>query len=221
MNNTQIVAVLEAAKAKIATPAQWTQNDYAKDAEGNGVGSASASAVCFCSIGAMMAVTDGAACCWVAVKVLTDVVGGNIVYFNDAKERTHAEVIAAWDKAIAIAKARLVVANLEAAKAKIATPEAWMQGFYAEDATGNQINGNDPSAVCFCAYGAVEAATGKIHGNSSIPEIKILDTASESISRMHASSYNDAKDRTHAEVLVLFDKAIELAKAEVKAIERA
>lgn len=51
-------AVLEAVQAKIRDPLHWCQGNYAKDNKGESVDPISVNAVQFCSIGALIAVTN-------------------------------------------------------------------------------------------------------------------------------------------------------------------
>lgn len=94
--------VLKAAKARIATPETWTQDVFAKDNEGCEIMGYSRFAVCFCSIGAIQAVTSKGRD-FGAEYYLNRQTYGNIAKFNDS--HTHEEVMAAWDRAIAAAEA--------------------------------------------------------------------------------------------------------------------
>lgn len=217
MKATQLVKYLIAAKALIDTPEKWTQEEMARDAYGKITDYEGESATCFCSLGAACKVTAGSGFTYgYLVRALSAAGDGTyIVDFNDS--HTHAEVMAVWDKAIDKAKAQAVVENLEAAKAKIASPLNWMQGYYARDTEGNEIRGSEPGAICFCSYGAVEAATGKMHRHDFLSEFGFLSEAAQILSGdswNNAGAYND--EHTHAEVLVMFDKAIELAKEAAK-----
>jgi len=99
---------------------------------------------------------------------------------------------------------------LKAAKAKIANPANWMQGFYARDINGNELIGNEPGAVCFCAIGAIESVQGiEHHGNgwAERPVELLCEAANQQI-----AIYNDG--HTHEEVLAVYDKAIAAAEKE-------
>lgn len=98
---------------------------------------------------------------------------------------------------------------LEAAKAKIANPENWTQGYYAKDENGDELLGNEPDAVCFCGYGAIEAVTDTVHMGKGWP--KEAEDALDAAAGKNFPCFND--ERTHAEVLAVFDKAIAAAKA--------
>jgi hypothetical protein len=93
--------ILKAARAKIADKKNWTQGELGRDANGNPVTDASllaSQAVCFCASGALFlagASEDGIDV-W---HVLSRSMGCFVPKFNDS--HTHAEVLAAFDKAIA------------------------------------------------------------------------------------------------------------------------
>lgn len=86
------------AKALITDPEKWTQGAYARDANGCIVPPDDPSAVCYCSIGAIGAL--GLPCNELenTIDYLYVSIGKPISDFNDGD--THADVMAAWDKAI-------------------------------------------------------------------------------------------------------------------------
>lgn len=96
-----IKEVLIAARAKIADPANWTQGSLAKDDESLTCGVLSEHARCYCAIGAIIASAHSDNCDvgGQAVLYLDKFTDGNAVNFNDT--RTHPQVIAAFDEAIA------------------------------------------------------------------------------------------------------------------------
>lgn len=63
--------------------------------------------------------------------------------------------------------------------------------------------------MCFCALGALQAVTGSTFSASD----RFLDQAAREHSYQSATGFNDAEGRTQAEVLALFDRAIQLAEA--------
>lgn len=102
---TQVVKLLQDARNLISKPENWTQDDFAKTADGSGTYSCSDEAVCWCSLGALIKVSppdENNQTKKPAKLALRKAMGGAIAIFNDA--HTHAEVIAAWDKAIELAK---------------------------------------------------------------------------------------------------------------------
>jgi hypothetical protein len=94
-----VADILRAARGKIERPENWTQEAFHRDRYGYWC--LSDDAVCWCAKGAMLAVrgrfwdldiTDG-------LDALTAAAGCYITSFNDT--HTHAEVIDAFDRAIA------------------------------------------------------------------------------------------------------------------------
>lgn len=95
------------AQDKIRDPKNWTRDHYALDAEGNSVSRYSEAAVCFCSLGALEALFDGTDeresdvrrardFLYDAAAMLTET-QESVAQYNDT--RTHAEVMAMWEKA--------------------------------------------------------------------------------------------------------------------------
>ena len=94
--------ILRKAKALIDTPEKWTQGAFARDRIGNQTLNLNDKAVCFCSAGALGRLN---ALDYQSIKIINYLAGvmGDIVGFNDT--HTHAEVMAKWDEAIALAEA--------------------------------------------------------------------------------------------------------------------
>ncbi len=91
--------VLERAKKLIENPVNWIKHANARDAHGYAVNARSEDAVCFCMMGALfhagsLGIDDPY---WALRAVLHE----GIVEWNDHPNRTHAEVLAAFDRAIA------------------------------------------------------------------------------------------------------------------------
>lgn len=95
--------ILKAAKAKIATPETWTQGVYATDKYANVTTGYDRSATCFCSVGALQSVMHVSREREDAYDILRMAMGRAVPLFND--NHTHAEVMAKWDEAIALAEA--------------------------------------------------------------------------------------------------------------------
>ena len=101
--------LLTKAKAVIADPRRWTQGWYAKDAEGQPVGSRKSYAVCWCSVGALdkVAYEENTYKTFFAATeylgVVADEFGcSSIPDLND--HSSHETVMKAWDRAIKLAK---------------------------------------------------------------------------------------------------------------------
>lgn len=95
-------ALLMAGRMLISDPGAWTTGDYAKTAKGNGTYATNLKACSWCSVGALLCVDKGAginAAYATARRHLEQQMKGAITVFNDT--HTHAEVLAAWDRAIA------------------------------------------------------------------------------------------------------------------------
>lgn len=102
---TQVVKLLQDARNLISKPENWTQVDFAKKADGSGTYSHSDDAVCWCSLGALNKVdslSENSQVRKLAKAFLKAAMGEPVAVFNDY--HTHAEVLAAWDKAIELAK---------------------------------------------------------------------------------------------------------------------
>ncbi|MGZ8887966.1 MAG: DUF6197 family protein [Halobacteriota archaeon] len=99
MKNSEI---LIAARAKLDTPEKWTQGACWRDAQGNEPEQPD-TAVCFCTFGAVEAVTDEG---YMAHSFLDTVVEGvaSSIDYNDTLGRKHEEILDMFDKAIALAK---------------------------------------------------------------------------------------------------------------------
>lgn len=98
--------VLVAARALIADPANWTQGRFQKtivqfDPPAPGDGFA------YCARGAIYATAPRTGDCVTALMILRRAISSTkwdgIVAWNDHPQRTHAQVLAAFDKAIKIA----------------------------------------------------------------------------------------------------------------------
>lgn len=102
--------------------------------------------------------------------------------------------------------------TLTEAKALISSTENWITRDYASDRQyGLSFSIQDPDATCFCALGAATRATGQ------------TDIFNEATKALHAelpeghtmvSLFNDDEDTTHADIMALFDRAIDKAQAQ-------
>ena len=96
--------VLVAARKLIERPEAWTQGATARDAAGKVCSSREPSAVCRCAGGAIETASDGDLRKFLdAFEALGEQLGRfgyDVEAVNDAPERTHAEVLAAFDAAI-------------------------------------------------------------------------------------------------------------------------
>jgi hypothetical protein len=96
----KISEILIAAKALIDTPDKWTVNALARDINDREVGAKSIAACKFCSAGAIDRILGSNWLFNVKVyRILGAQMHGYTANFNDT--HNHAEVMLAWDKAIA------------------------------------------------------------------------------------------------------------------------
>ena len=78
----------------------------------------------------------------------------------------------------------------------------WTQHTHARDSNGAQVNATDPTAVCWCIYGALH----KIYPNAleyCLAHNKIEDVIDTPL----LAVWNDAPHRTHEQVIEVFRKA--------------
>lgn len=94
------------------------------------------------------------------------------------------------------------------ARHKIDTPEKWIQGALHRWDDFTKTSTNDMYAPCHCMLGAVDAATPYSDLRDRAKSALVLSLPGNQCS---IAMYNDAQERTHEEVLAVFDKAIEEA----------
>lgn len=98
---------------------------------------------------------------------------------------------------------------LTKARELISTPERWYQGGFGCDAEGRTVSAGavaEGAACKWCSYGAIITAgqnTGSLEALSAL-EAVIRDGNND----VAVGPWNDAPERTHAEVLAAFDRAI-------------
>jgi hypothetical protein len=88
-------------------------------------------------------------------------------------------------------------------EARALIERGWCQIDQARDALGRDCDPHDPKAVCWCVYGAFNAV------DAPNEALKPLQLATGEIL---LANWNDAPERTQAEVLAAFDRAIELVE---------
>jgi hypothetical protein len=100
-----VADTLRAARALIETPARWTQGMYAKDEQGQEIDPRDPAARQWCTSGAIGAVVGYGPSAIGARQILRKAAGARTMsIFNDDPARTHPEVMAAFDRAIALAE---------------------------------------------------------------------------------------------------------------------
>lgn len=96
------IEILKKARELLSDPARWCQNVSARSLEGKAVGYAAPTAFSFCMFGAiwnsaprLSLIPDE------KVAAVFGLAADDLVEWNDAPERTHAEVLQRFDEAIA------------------------------------------------------------------------------------------------------------------------
>lgn len=97
---------------------------------------------------------------------------------------------------------------LRAARELISVPERWTQGVNARNGNGFSVSYDDPSANCFCLYGALCRVTGRALVGEAWEIVDHLITSGGVFSSV--SIFNDYT--THDDVLSLLDEGIALAE---------
>ena len=109
-SNLKAVEVLRDARAKIATPEQWSRKSYARDAEGEKISHIMEDACKFCAYGAVYSTwwryNFNRRLCNEAMYEALNVLakhtpGGCVIPFNDHPDTSHEDVLAVFDAAIA------------------------------------------------------------------------------------------------------------------------
>jgi len=93
---------------------------------------------------------------------------------------------------------------LDKAARKIEPEGRWTRQYSARDKDGREVAPNDAAATCWCIYGAIMKVSRrrKVRGDL----FRFLPT--------YASVWNDAPERTQAEVVAKLREAAALARAE-------
>lgn len=99
------VTILKRARKLIESPARWIKGACARSENGCIVSTASTLAHSFCAYGALAAVAKIRGDFEPAEKYLQRATRArHLMVWNDQSKRTHAQVLAAYDKAIALAE---------------------------------------------------------------------------------------------------------------------
>lgn len=94
---------------------------------------------------------------------------------------------------------------LVAAKELIKTPDKWCQGFYAYNSLGTQVYPMDDAACRFCTVGAM----GRVLGCTK-PTMEYLEPLYVGLNGPSGlAEFNDLRTTSHADIMSLFDRAIE------------
>jgi hypothetical protein len=93
-------------------------------------------------------------------------------------------------------------------RALIATPQAWTQGEFARDGSGEPVSWRSPEAAQFCIWGALNRAAREMTDDEH-QRVRLADHAARAL-RSLTPSLSRLNDRgTHADVLALIDGYLE------------
>ena len=108
-----------------------------------------------------------------------------------------------------------VLECLKAVRERLAVPEQWTQGEYARDEMGVSIGSCCYDAQRWCLLGAVFRESEGLDADSNA-DSEALDLLQEAVGSKGKglAEWQDAPERTHAEVLAVIDAAIERAGGE-------
>lgn len=103
------------------------------------------------------------------------------------------------------------VADILDAAADLIEPEgAWTQGAFARHRSGNPIGPLESNAACWCASGAIQRADSRRRFS---PAWEDFNDYAVSLGFLHMAAFNDAPERTQAEVVAALRAAAEKARA--------
>lgn len=98
-----------------------------------------------------------------------------------------------------------VLDNLRAVRTLLDTPDRWTQGAYARDSEGKIVSTLDPVAVRWCLDGAICVVAGS---GSEAYQVGVEINQSISGGAAWRRYWNDARFRTHEQVLAMLDQTI-------------
>lgn len=107
---------------------------------------------------------------------------------------------------------------LKAARSIISDEKNWTQGTFAKDVDGMMVSAASPDATCFCSLGAILKVMDSNLFIFKTDAVKYLNKAvyilgeTDTPDEEDSYIYNDTHE--HSQVMLMWDKAIELAKLE-------
>jgi hypothetical protein len=104
--------------------------------------------------------------------------------------------------------------TLIAAKQLLSDPKHWIKGDLAKNESGAVVDPMASDAICWCMNGAMIKVTESNNLARIIQEMDAQDYLYKAIPVPYVSSYNDADETTHQDIMNVFDKAIELSRKE-------
>ena len=229
----EVVALLVAARTVVADPGRWCPWPHALDANGHRCEGRAGNAVCWGAAGALdRAAADAEAAEHdlaearrqlneAAVRVASGWTGP--AWLLDRKA-AHAMTVASFDEAIRAMprpEAPGAVDILAIARTLIAHPGRWAQGAIALDRNGRALTTFD-GGCRFCAAGAVGLAAHVLSGDDAArrrigPTVdhagRLLDGAAYKLGEFESYVGLNEHD-SHANVVAMFDHAIDMARAD-------
>src|SRR5690242_2932574 len=97
--------ILTQAKKLIDRPDSWTKDHFSLDKDGGDVSPRNPKAACWCVLGALMRVSGNSATLLEAEELFRKAIGRNsTAKWQDERDVTHNDVMAAFDRAIELAR---------------------------------------------------------------------------------------------------------------------
>ena len=93
-------------------------------------------------------------------------------------------------------------------RALLAEPTRWTKGAYGKDARGVRVGARSSNAVCWCLVGAYQHSHPE--GTSRRRAFDLLGSVASDWHGRSLQDFNDDPATTHADVLALIDRALEL-----------
>ena len=85
----------------------------------------------------------------------------------------------------------------------------WVQNTNATDAVGHCVDADDPSAVAWCLIGAIDPPIVSVDWQAYAPYAALWEALEQAFRSGPLSNYNDLPTTTQADIVALFDRAIE------------
>jgi hypothetical protein len=105
------------------------------------------------------------------------------------------------------------LAALKILDAAVLIERGWLQRLYAQDALGRCVNPDEDTAVSFCIIGALSRVNDRPYRDyHEFPGIGAVAAATGNAIPEGISGWNDAPERTQAEVVAALHRAAELAR---------
>ncbi len=228
-----VAALLVAARTVVADPARWCAYPHALDANGHSREGRANSAACWSAAGALDRAAADADAAWhnidearrqlndAALRVARSWTGTAWLLEHKA---AHAMTVASFDEAIrAMPRPETpgAVDILSLARTLIARPDRRAQGAIALDRNGRALTAFD-GGCRFCAAGAVGLAAHVLSADEAArrrigPAVdragRLLDCAACKLGEFESYIGLNEHD-THAQVVAMFDHALDMARAD-------